>query len=84
MNMFMSSSMSVVVMSKTLSLGDCGMNTTSLSSSGCRCGCGCGGVRGELAVAATKACCSLSPFSVLWLGFFFFFFFKPWLGVYNW
>ena len=76
----MSSSMSVVAMSKTSSLGDCGMNMT---SSGCGCGCGCGGVRGELAVVATKACWSLSPLLCLVAGFFFFFL-KPWLVVYNW
>ena len=39
-------------------------------------------VRGELAVAMAKACCSLSPLLCLMVGFFFFF--KPWLGVYNW
>ena len=72
-----------MAMSKTSSLGDCGMNTTSL---GCGCGCGCRGLRGELAVAMAKACCSLSPLLCLVVGFFFFFFFffKPWLGVYNW
>ena len=65
-------------MSKTSSLGDCGMNMSSLSSSGC----GCGRVRGELAVAAAKVCCSLSPLLCLVAGCFFFL--KPCLGVYNW
>ena len=60
-----------MAMSKTSSLGDCGMNTMLSSSSGC--GCGCGGVHGELAVAAAKACCSLSPLLCLMVGFFFFF-----------
>ena len=59
-----------MVMSKMSSLGDCGMN---MISSGCGCGCGCGGVRGELAVAAAKACFSLSPLLCLMGGCFFFF-----------
>ena len=62
-------------MSKTSSLGDCGMNMMSLLSLGC----GCGGVRGELVVEVAKACCSLSPLlclvaRCLFVCLFFFFF----------